>query len=100
MTGKAGGRSAVQKQRRALILGYLTDRSDARVRNQVRVLAENGYAVDVICLAEDNREKIDPPNLIGIRVPRYRGSKAFCYVGSFLPSARPVACPSGCSYTS
>ena len=42
-----------QSQKRALIVGYLTYRGDARVKNQVRVLTEKGYAVDLICLAED-----------------------------------------------
>ena len=91
MASKTGGKSGAAPRKHALILGYLTYRSDARVKNQVRVLAENGYAVDVICLAEGSAEKIDSVNLIGIRVPRYRGASPMHYVrtysGFFLRAA-------------
>ena len=76
-------RSAVTPLKRALILGYLTYRKDARVKNQVRVLTENGYAVQVICLADENGEKTDSAILSGIKVPRYRGSAPLRYVRSY-----------------
>ena len=71
-------------KKRALIVGYLTYRSDARVKNQVRVLTENGYAVDVICLDEDLEASGDMVNLLGIALPRYRGSSPLRYVYSYL----------------
>jgi glycosyltransferase involved in cell wall biosynthesis len=77
------GRSAAAPQKRALILGYLIYRGDARVKNQVRVLLENGYAVDVICLAQDSGEKPGSVNLIGIEAARYRGSSALRYLRSY-----------------
>ena len=85
--GLQAGRSsdpAAAAKKRALIVGYLTYRSDARVKNQVRVLAENGYAVDVICLDEDLEAPGDMVNLFGIALPRYRGSSPSRYVYSYL----------------
>jgi glycosyltransferase involved in cell wall biosynthesis len=72
-----------EPQKRALIVGYLTYRGDARVKNQVRVLTENGYAVDLICLAEDREGNLGSANLIGIEVPHYRGSKVLRYIRSY-----------------
>ena len=54
-------------KKHALIVGYLTCRNDARVKNQVRVLTENGYAVDVICLDEDLEPSGDMVNLLAVR---------------------------------
>jgi glycosyltransferase involved in cell wall biosynthesis len=74
---------AAPAQIRALILGYLTYRGDARVKRQVRTLAAAGYAVDVICLAEDMGDVRGPGNLIGISVPHYRGHSRFRYVQAY-----------------
>ena len=71
-------------KKRALIVGYLTYRSDARVKNQVRVLTENGYAVDVICLDEDLEAQGDMVDLLGIALPRYRGSSPSRYIYTYL----------------
>jgi glycosyltransferase involved in cell wall biosynthesis len=83
VTDDASDAAGAQPQRRALIVGYLTYRGDARVKNQVRVLTANGYAVDLICLAEDSGDRIGSANLIGIKVPHYRGSKASRYIRSY-----------------
>jgi glycosyltransferase involved in cell wall biosynthesis len=72
--------AAPAAQKRALILGYLTYRGDARVKRQVRTLAAAGYAVDVICLAEDMGEVRGGANLIGIKVPHYRGRNRLRYI--------------------
>ena len=72
--------AAVPAQKRALILGYLTYRGDARVKRQVKTLAAAGYAVDVICLAEDMGEVRGGANLIGIKVPHYRGRSRLRYM--------------------
>jgi glycosyltransferase involved in cell wall biosynthesis len=66
--------------KRAMILGYLTYRGDARVKRQVKTLAAAGYAVDVICLAEDTGEVHGSVNLIGIKVPHYRGGSRLRYI--------------------
>ena len=78
---ETAGRTETHK--RALILGYLTYRGDARVKNQVRVLVENGYLVDLICLAEDSGGNVDAANLLGIDVPHYRGSRTLRYIRSY-----------------
>jgi glycosyltransferase involved in cell wall biosynthesis len=74
---------AAPAQKRAMILGYLTYRGDARVKRQVKTLAAAGYAVDVICLAEDMGEVRGAANLIGIAVPHYRGDNRLRYVGAY-----------------
>jgi glycosyltransferase involved in cell wall biosynthesis len=70
-------------QKRAMILGYLTYRGDARVKRQVKTLAVAGYAVDVICLSEDMGEVRTAANLIGIRVPHYRGHNRLRYIYAY-----------------
>src|SRR5260370_24168993 len=81
-------RTAAPAVRRALIIGYLTYRGDARVKRQVRTLAGAGYAVDVICLAEDMGAVTGCVNLIGIQVARYPGGSRLpyirCYEGVFF----------------
>ena len=69
--------------KRALILGYLTYRGDARVKRQVRTLLAAGYMVDVICLAEDMGQVGPGANLIGIEVPHYRGRNRLRYVAAY-----------------
>jgi len=88
-------RTAAPAARRALIIGYLTYRGDARVKRQVRTLAGAGYAVDVICLAEDIGELTGSVNLIGIQVARYQGGSRLryirCYAGFFFKAALTAA---------
>src|SRR5258708_7872842 len=76
----ARGLAATPAAKRALIIGYLTYRGDARVKRQVRTLTAAGYAVDVICLAEDAGEITGPVNLIGIQVAHYRGRSKLSYI--------------------
>src|SRR5689334_20599535 len=71
---------ATPADRRAMILGYLTYRGDARVKRQVTTLICAGYAVDVICLAEDIGGNTGGANLIGITVPHYRGYNRLRYI--------------------
>jgi len=73
-------RQSAPAQKRAMILGYLTYRGDARVKRQVKTLAAAGYAVDVICLAEDMGEARGDAHLIGVKVPHYRGDSRLRYV--------------------
>ena len=81
--------------KRALIMGYLTYRGDARVKRQVRTLGAAGYEVDVICLAEDMGEVTGPVNLIGIKVGRYQGGNKLryilCYTTFFIKAAWTAA---------
>ena len=87
--------SAAPAPKRALIMGYLTYRGDARVKRQVRTLAAAGYEVDVICLAEDVGEVTGAVNLIGIKVARYQGGSKFryvrCYTSFFIKAAWTAA---------
>jgi glycosyltransferase involved in cell wall biosynthesis len=82
-------------QKRAMMLGYLTYSIDARVKRQVKTLAAAGYAVDVICLADDIGQARDA-NLIGIKVPHYRGLSRWRYVRAyatfFIKAAWTAAC--------
>lgn len=73
-------RIAAPAAKRALIIGYLTYRGDARVKRQVRTLTAAGYAVDLVCLADDVGEITGPVNLIGIEVAHYRGRSKLRYV--------------------
>ncbi len=74
--------AALPAQRRAMILGYLTYSIDARVKRQVKTLVTAGYAVDVICLADDIGEARNA-NLIGIKVPHYRGHSRWRYIRAY-----------------
>src|SRR5579883_505898 len=76
--------SVAPAQRRAMIVGYLAYRGDARVKRQVKTLAAAGYAVDVICLAEDMGDAPAQANLIGIDVAHYRGSNRLRYIDAYL----------------
>src|SRR5260370_1445681 len=88
-------RTAAPAARRALIIGYLTYRGDARVKRQVRTLAGAGYAVDVICLAEDMGEGTGCVSMIGIEVAGYQGGSRLryirCYGGFFIKAALTAA---------
>ncbi len=87
--------SAAPAPKRALIMGYLTYRGDARVKRQVRTLIAAGYEVDVICLAEDMGEVGGAVNLIGIKVARYQGGSklryVLCYTSFFIKAACTAA---------
>jgi glycosyltransferase involved in cell wall biosynthesis len=72
-----------QTQKRAMILGYLNYGGDARVKRQVKTLSAVGYAVDVICLAENTGECGREVNLFGIRMPHYRGPSRLRYIHSY-----------------
>lgn len=84
-----------QPARRAMIIGYLTYRGDARVKRQVGTLTAAGYHVDVICLAEDTGEVSGPVNLVGIKVARYQGGSKLryirCYTTFFIKAAWTAA---------
>jgi glycosyltransferase involved in cell wall biosynthesis len=66
-----------------LIVAYTHYIFDARVKRHAEALAQNGYAVDVICLA-DQFEGQTPVNIIGIAVPRYRGHSRIEYLRQYL----------------
>lgn len=69
---------------RALIIAYTTYVHDGRVKRHAEALAERGDRVDAITLAEGRTGLINGVNVIGLELPRYRGSSRSSYVQSYL----------------
>jgi glycosyltransferase involved in cell wall biosynthesis len=69
---------------RALIIAYTTYVHDGRVKRHSEALAERGDRVDAITLAEGRTGLINGVNVIGLELPRYRGSSRSSYVQSYL----------------
>src|SRR5689334_10626335 len=57
---------------------------DGRVKRHAEALAERGDHVDVISLASGEPPTINGVNLIGVRMPRYRGSRKIAYLSSYI----------------
>lgn len=69
---------------RILVIAYTTYIRDARVKRHAEALARRGDVVDVICLDSGQGETtINDVNLIGIRLPRYRGASRTRYLRSY-----------------
>jgi glycosyltransferase involved in cell wall biosynthesis len=68
---------------RVLIIAYTHYIFDARVKRHAEALAQEGYAVDVICLA-DQHETYRSVRIIGIPLPRYRGHSRIEYLRQYL----------------
>ena len=70
---------------RFLMIAYTTYMHDGRVKRHAEALAERGDHLDVICLAS-----AEPPlassgvNVIGLQMPRYRGSSKSAYLRSYI----------------
>jgi glycosyltransferase involved in cell wall biosynthesis len=67
-----------------LIIAYTAYMHDGRVKRHAEALAERGDHVDVISLASGEPPTINGVNLIGMRMPRYRGSKKIAYLSSYI----------------
>jgi glycosyltransferase involved in cell wall biosynthesis len=69
---------------RVLIIAYTDYFHDGRVKRNAEALSERGDSVDVLCLASDMRGESNGVNVIGLEMPRYRGSSKTAYLGSYL----------------
>ena len=68
---------------RILLIAYTTYVHDGRVKRHAEALAERGDHVDVICLDSGHNGVRDGVNVIGLHMPRYRGSRSN-YMRSYL----------------
>ena len=69
---------------RALVIAYTTYIHDGRVKRHAEALARRGDQVDAITLATGQTGMINGVNVIGLDIPRYRGSSRSSYVKSYL----------------
>ncbi len=69
---------------RVLMIAYSNYLTDARVRRHAQALAERGDHVDLICLEKPGQGGLDDVNVIGLRIPRYRGASRSHYLRSYL----------------
>ena len=69
---------------RILVIAYTTYIHDGRVKRHAEALTQRGDHVDVLCLDCGSNGPINGVNVIGLRMPRYRGASRSSYVGSYL----------------
>src|SRR5579864_3153468 len=77
-------RSEVVTVARILVIAYTTYFHDGRVKRHAESLAERGDHVDVICLKGSLQGDETNVNVIGLEMPRYRGSSRSAYFRSYL----------------
>ena len=79
----------------ALVLAYTTYIHDGRVKRHAEALARRGDQVDAITLAAGRTGMINGVNVVGLEIPRYRGSSRASYLKSyvsfFVAAARKAA---------
>lgn len=68
---------------RIVVIAYTTYVHDGRVKRHAEALARRGDHVDVICLDSEQGASLNGVNLIGIRMPRYRGASRARYLRSY-----------------
>jgi glycosyltransferase involved in cell wall biosynthesis len=68
---------------RVLIIAYTNYIFDARVKRHAEALAERGYTVEVICLAQEH-DTYRSVRIAGIPLPRYRGNSRLEYVRQYV----------------
>lgn len=69
---------------RILLIAYTSYVHDGRVKRHAEALAQRGDHVDVLCLDSGHNGVLDGVNVIGLRMPRYRGASRSSYVRSYL----------------
>ena len=69
---------------RILVIAYTNYAFDGRVKRHAEALAERGDEVDVLSLAGEHQGMLNGVNVIGLRIPRYRGASRSSYVSSYL----------------
>jgi glycosyltransferase involved in cell wall biosynthesis len=68
---------------RVLMIAYTTYMHDGRVKRHAEALAERHDHVDVICLRSEQPPVTNGVNVLGLQMPRYRGSSKFAYLLSY-----------------
>ncbi|HLI78919.1 MAG TPA: glycosyltransferase family 4 protein [Candidatus Binataceae bacterium] len=68
----------------ALVLAYTTYIHDGRVKRHAEALARRGDQVDAITLAAGRTGLINGVNVVGLEIPRYRGSSRASYLKSYV----------------
>ncbi len=69
---------------RALVIAYTTYIHDGRVKRHAEALARRGDQVDAITLAAGQTGLMNGVNVIGLEIPRYRGSSRASYLKSYV----------------
>jgi glycosyltransferase involved in cell wall biosynthesis len=69
---------------RILLIAYTTYVHDGRVKRHAEALADRGDHIDVVCLDSGHNGVIDGVNVMGLKMPRYRGASRSSYVRSYL----------------
>ena len=69
---------------RILLIAYTTYVHDGRVKRHAEALADRGDHIDVVCLDSGHNGVIDGVNVMGLKMPRYRGNSRSSYVRSYL----------------
>jgi glycosyltransferase involved in cell wall biosynthesis len=69
---------------RALVIAYTTYIHDGRVKRHAEALARRGDQVDAITLAAGQTGMINGVNVVGLEIPRYRGSSRVSYLKSYV----------------
>ncbi len=69
---------------RILLIAYTTYIHDGRVKRHAEALAHRGDHVDVLCLDCGRSGRLNGVNIIGLKMPRYRGPRRSAYVRSYL----------------
>jgi glycosyltransferase involved in cell wall biosynthesis len=69
---------------RALVIAYTTYIHDGRVKRHAEALARRGDQVDAITLATGRTGLINGVNVVGVEMPRYRGSSRASYLKSYV----------------
>ena len=69
---------------RVLLIAYTTYVHDGRVKRHAEALAERGDHIDVICLDSGHNGLLNGVNVMGLRMPRYRGASRSSYMRSYL----------------
>jgi glycosyltransferase involved in cell wall biosynthesis len=68
---------------RILVIAYTNYAFDGRVKRHAEALAARGDTVDVLSLASEHVGMLNGVNVIGLRVPRYRGASKSSYLRSY-----------------
>lgn len=69
---------------RILLIAYTTYIHDGRVKRHAEAIAQRGDHIDVLCLDCGRNGRLNGVNIIGLRMPRYRGARRSAYVRSYL----------------
>lgn len=69
---------------RALVISFKCYPFDARLQRHTEALAERGYEVDVICIANSLTRNYGSINFIQLEMPYYRGSHRLRYLLSYF----------------